>query len=509
MGESGLSQPNEAEDSFDAEVSDLRDVSRQRARHVAVWSALPLPDSRLSPRQRLTRGMTSTATILFALLALIIGMRGLPNLHLFERQPQPPLTLRTDPGAISFLLDMAWSPDSKRVALLGCQSARLGPCDAMQHYAPNTVLIYAAATGKLVTRIAPDPPVLQELHVLDPTDVPAPPANGLVPVLEGVQLLYSAVLWSPDGRRLALPFFASVLPRAGLGLIWGGIVLVDSDGTHPRALFAPNLANASPLWDMVAGSPLPLADASASVTPLEIPPALTYGWDSHDTLVAQLPLMPGALAPRLPLTSIGNPDGGQSFTIWQPGQILPVSGPGTAGGGSALFGYVYNTTFVPWSPDGSRLAERSGRHPAAPLDVSAVLVPLGRAPPQPASSTRSGQLAQFDYLPVRDPALQELLTLGSSASRFGASGWIVAWRPDGRALAAYGIANAGDVAKVVTLYDCVTGRILATLPPAPGGSAPLDGYNGGMLRWSPDGTRLLAYVQGSDVLSIWDITQLG
>jgi hypothetical protein len=509
MKKSKPPHPTDTDESFVAEVSDLPTSRERRGRRSALWSARPLTGAGLSVRQRISRTLSTTAAIALAVLAIIVSMHGLPSLHLFERQPPRPTALHVSSADLSFLQDMAWSLDSKYIALLGCRSTQLGPCYGTQRYVPNALLIYEAGSGKLVTRIAPDAPVLTQLHALDPTDIPALPttgAGGPPPGLQGVQVIYSQVLWSPDGRRLALPFLASVLPQIGLGLIWEGIVLVDSDGAHVRALFAPDLQSASPLWDMVAGKPLPLQAPSASTTPQEIPAALAYRWDSRDALVPEWPLMTDAV-PTVPLlTPVGNPDGGATFTIWQPGEILPVSGPTIPSNGSGLFGYVFATAFVPWSPDGSRLAERSGRHPGAPLDMSAVLVPAGQLPPHSSGDTGTQQLAQFEYLPVRDRALQHLLDLGP-VPNLAESGWIVAWRPDGRELAAYGISPPGANTKVITLYDCATGRTLATLQPL-SGSVFLDGNNDGMLRWSPDGTRLLAYIQGSSTLTIWGPSQL-
>ncbi|MGH2514694.1 MAG: hypothetical protein ACRDHP_03480, partial [Ktedonobacterales bacterium] len=81
-------------------------------------------------------------------------------------------------------------------------------------------------------------------------------------------------------------------------------------------------------------------------------------------------------------------------------------------------------------------------------------------------------------------------------------GWDVAWRPDGRVLAAYGISTTVGIIQQVTLYDCATGHVLASLNPLLGQGA-LDGFNGGLLRWSPDGAHLLAYARASATLTIW------
>ncbi|HLZ23805.1 MAG TPA: hypothetical protein VKQ30_16965 [Ktedonobacterales bacterium] len=511
MSESGPPQPIETEtdESFVAEISDLRTSGWRPIAGVVFWSARPLAGKRFSLHQRIVRALSAVGAVVLMLLAITVSMYGLPNLHLFERQLPQPLALSVDTGAISFLVDMAWSPGGKWIALLGCQSAHVEPCDAVQYYVPNAVLIYDARSGRLVTRIAPDGPVLSEMHTLDPVDVPAVSPTGSLsppPPLDGIQLVYSQVLWSPDGRRLALPFFASVVSRAGLGVVWEGIVLADSDGAQVRVLFAPNLADASPLWDFTLGKPLPFSALSASAAPQEIPPALGYRWDAHDMFLPESPLTPGVVPPAQSLAPVGNPDGGAAFSIWQPGQLLPIEVVSSADGANKLFGYVFATSFVPWSPDGDRLAERSGRHPGAPLDMSAVLVPLGQSPPHPSGYTGLEQVAQFDYLPVRDRALQQLMNLGPVVN-VAENGWIVAWRPDGRVLAAYGMSAMADSTNGVHLYDCATGHDLATLEPSHGTEF-LGGYTRGLLRWSPDGTRLLAYLQDSATLTIWETDSL-
>src|SRR5215472_8325381 len=110
---SQMSESTETDESFVAEVSDLGGTNRRRSRRAAFWSARPLRENSLTLRQRLVRTLWMMATIVLALLVVTLSLYGLPDLHLFERQPPQPLTVQVDTGAISFLLDMTWSPDSK------------------------------------------------------------------------------------------------------------------------------------------------------------------------------------------------------------------------------------------------------------------------------------------------------------------------------------------------------------------------------------------------------------
>jgi hypothetical protein len=65
-------------------------------------------------------------------------------------------------------------------------------------YQAGVLHIYTAATGRLVQTILPDPAV-QAMP-----GIPAPPADsGTTKTV----INYTQILWSPDGKRLALTFF--------------------------------------------------------------------------------------------------------------------------------------------------------------------------------------------------------------------------------------------------------------------------------------------------------------
>lgn len=490
--ESTPSQPSDTDDSLLVEVSDLRIPEDQPAR--------PLVPRRLTTRQRLRRVLSAALAVALALLAITISVRGfaLPNLHLFERQPPRPIALSVSSADMSFLEDMAWSPDGRRIALLGCLSDEAGPCEDAQHYIPNVVLIYDAASAKLVTRIHPDGPVLAELHVLDPADIPVFPfagAESKPPVLVNVNVIGFQVLWSPDGRHLALLFRANVPPRQGQSNYWNGVVLVKSDGTHSQALFDLNPQPGITIWNLAAGVSLPAASASPAFT--SFPSALAYRWGADDTLLSETPLVPGVVPPAPSLAPVGNPDGGTRFTLWQPGSVTPITNSDPTAPPAPPSAFSFNATFAAWSPDSTRLADLSAFSYATPVLVSA-----GQQPPDlPVQYSGPGGPKQPSFLTVRDKALQHLLDLGP-VPNVAESGWDVAWRPDGRVLAAYGISTTPDSPHPVTLYDCASGRQLAALQPPTGTLVP-DGFNGGILRWSPDGTRLLSYIQRNS-LTIWE-----
>ena len=106
-------------------------------------------------------------------------------------------------------------------------------------------------------------------------------------------------------------------------------------------------------------------------------------------------------------------------------------------------------------------------------------------------------------LPVRDVGLLSVLPAINPIDPVGAS---IAWRPDGHVLAAFTPWNQSG-SFPVRLYDCASGRLLATLAtPAPA-SNPLAGQ-GDLAHWSPDGTRLLIFDPQLGELVIWGPAQL-
>jgi Tol biopolymer transport system component len=89
-------------------------------------------------------------------------------------------------------------------------------------------------------------------------------------------------------------------------------------------------------------------------------------------------------------------------------------------------------------------------------------------------------------------------------------GTAIDWRPDGRALAAYAPENLFAPHPLI-IYDCATGRQIASLlPPAvsePSRATSLIGQSI-MLRWSPDGSRLLLYALALGQVVVWGPAQL-
>lgn len=376
------------------------------------------------------------------------------------------------PQQLSFvcLADAAWSPDSRLIAVAGYEGTCL---DNGFPSGPGSLLIYDARSGKLVWQMATDSPVLATFHRLFPGDRRAP-------VLD-----YQKVLWSPDGRRLALPFgiIFSKTTLSGIQMIpaYSGILLFDADGTHPQVFLQTQISvSGFAEWDTLQGRQVQ-ASAGQSLF-LASPLATAFHWGNSGAL---LPLN----QPQRSLTPIGNPAGGQSFSIWQPGNVEiepPYSGP--ASQQAAM--YFFNTFFSAWSPDGRYVATISI---AAPITIvryqrarRSTLV-LSAPNPPPRLTSRVGDLAfQRALNSITGPLVPSNLIM-------------LSWRPDGRALAVY---NASTTE--LEILDCATGDQTASLLLST--AVPPGQLNGPyLLHWSPDGSHLLMFDPGVGELLLWKV----
>lgn len=342
--------------------------------------------------------------------------------------------------------DNAWSPDSQQVAVLGNEDG----CSGVNQE-PGLLNIYSAHTRQVVKQLPLDALILQSIG-----------EHRLSRGRSGLAVAYMHVLWSPDGRRLAVSFVDTDQPP-----LFTGIVLVDATGKQAQVLLQPyHQASVFYEWDVVRG--MPVSEPAPS-------PALVYRWGRGGRLISQTPL-PAPFAqgapPAAPPGPVGNPDGGASFTLWQPGlaNAIPLK--------NGLVVYSFSTDFAAWSPDARYFVEG--------IDLEGLMKPTGKANPG-RQMLEDYRVDVAPFLVAHDAALLKVVSDLT----------VVAWSPDGRVLATY------VPGKAIMLYEAASGRKLAALSPSPH-QLSLQGIMG-VLRWSPDGSSLLLTGARWGTVTLWQV----
>ncbi|MGH2515480.1 MAG: hypothetical protein ACRDHP_07475, partial [Ktedonobacterales bacterium] len=396
--------------------------------------------------------------------------------------------------------DVAWSPDGATVAVLGYQLGQPSgsqpncPSTSLNGYAylPGQIDTYSVASGALVARILPDDAIAQELHFAPP--VGATPTTHFADVSHQI-ILYLHVLWSPDSKTLAVSFATN----GDTTRYFDGVVLTDAAGTHSRVLsYGGGLSTSgqySGEWNVMTGAYIPVPANTPPGNWQPVPAALRYAWSTDDTLAAQGPPLSSASVPPAPsLGPIGNPDGGSSFTIWQPEAVMPVANTNNL--------YLFGPAFAAWSPDGSRLILR--------INVFGVLSTDPSSPPS-ADVLASQRLTEAALFPLRDKGLVNgLADVRSSRAGSNTDSVPVLWRPDGRAVAVVTqpIAspdNPTTAEPSVRIYDCASGKLLGTVREQISSTSAGTAAN---VSWSADGTHLLMLDSSNLDVIIWGPGQL-
>ncbi len=503
MGASGTSPPDDHvaaaghqthdDYDFEAEVSDLR----------SAWSGTPRPlnlSRNLTRRHRLWRLGGAGAVI----LAVVVVLSSVLHIGPFGQRAalsaqQPAQALSVAQIGVTCFTDAAWSPDSSRVALVGYQ----GSC-VSNDYVAGIVAIYDASTGHLSSWFVPDGDVLGALAGSTLGALPPPQPNTSARAAtqanraSGVKasiIYYEQVIWSPDGQHLALTFsvyaLTQYLPAALLR--YDGVLIVQSNGTLTQILWRPQdlTVPLSTEWDLAQGRALatppipPYAASSAFVWDANRAPALAFHWGSGGALSADTPLRSGTLPSASSRDLIGNPDGEARWSIWQSGVVgIPAQ--------SARF-LTWNTSFAAWSPDGRYLIDAVGL---------AARFGDGALSPSNQQILATQHLDELPLLRVRDVALEQVMqAIPRDSTDPNAREVDVAWRPDGRVLAAYGLTPGGPTGIAVALYDTVNGSRLTTLLPSTNIGESLSTST--LLRWSPNGSYLLLVSAPLGTVTLW------
>jgi hypothetical protein len=399
-------------DEVEVDLSDLRGSATERA-----------DGNGRSARQRLLWRSMVLVALALVVAALIYSARyAVPATPPAQATPTGVATFLS-PTGLGCVRDAAWDPSSALIALVGPPDTACG----YDGYSPNVVNIYRARTGALVRQLRPDPALFAALGLPQPVLVtPTPSATGATPRYPTP--MYQTLLWSPDGARLAISFDAFTGPDPSQ--IITGLVLLDADGHHEQVLVDHQTGPpaAYTVWDLQKNISIPVGTAPAGPpsTPTTLPPALSYTWGSDGSLIPGASLAAGAEPPPPTLDLVGNPDGGHSFGLWQPGEIDVVAVP-ASGQQAPTYLPVFGASFAAWSPDGRYITDQ--------LSVGGLLLPSGQSLPAP-SVLRQAHLDQVAALPLRDAALQQALahdmTLPAGLTPYAAYTLaLLAWRPDG------------------------------------------------------------------------------
>jgi hypothetical protein len=485
---------------------------------------------------------------LLVLLALVVIAGALLYALRPSAHPTTPRAAAPDPiipalDRMDCPRDLAWSPDRTRIAVLGyvgdCPSltgpsgGNLGGNRSADPHTAGLVNIYAVSSGKLLDQLTPDTNVVPAVAIPSAVTVydQQTATNQTTDVFD---INYTHVLWTHDGQRLILTFdlyLPTGIPVAPAnqppywpGIEVDGVVTLPLAGVGaPQVLLhqqAPGAVPALVEWDLSAGQALPVpADLSATPSPLEsLAPALTYQWGQNGQLTPVTPLDATHTPSPAPPSAVGDPNGGAAFSIWQPGiasDQVPLA-PGTAGAPLAN-AFTWSTDIAALSPDGRYLVERAdingllaAAQPSLPASDQLAAYPgWASAPLLPVRDAGLGQAyALSQHNGVTSPLLYATAPIGpngaDSQGTQGATprGVLVAWRPDGKVVAV----DAAFPDHSVKLYDCASGRLLASLVPLMQTAARNTPHEQGemnVLRWSPDGTQLALFDTVLGRVTIW------
>ncbi len=474
------------------------------------------PDSSRSRRHAVLSAIAGL--LLFGIIATVV---------VYERvQPDRPgsattvATPQIIPGLTDLVCeqDIAWSPDGARIAIVGYQRACATDSPFNYAYWPGRVEVFAAKTHKLLAQNQPDSAIAAALHLPAPIDV-TPSLTSPLKDTSAQVIHYSHVQWSPDSNSLAVSFTIFSIDGPAVNGIWPthtivGLYLSSADGSNARVLartVAKDECFCGAEWNVRSGtltaiSPLPPGSNNSNWLSSLTPPAIMYSWGEGGHLTGT-PALTANGAPFAPsATAVGNPDGGASFSIWQPGviggqrtdamqlaQIPPVA--------------TFSTSFLAWSPDGQYVLDVE----AQSWRVAAPLVPTPSV-----DSLRTTGLAAAPILPSHDAVVADMLspTPMHVHNPYGSGEGIeLAWSPNGRLVAVVesigtilGQPNPGQLRLVV--FDAASASPLVALTPHLDTNVAASAHGAIFLRWSADGSHLLFFDEQLGVLSIFGPGQL-
>lgn len=493
-----------------------------------------LDGGRRASGARRRRARVAGAAVLLVLLAAGALIWYWPALLASRRQTGAPLSVRAvllnlSDAHLSCARSSAWSPDGKTIAVVGSQCANA-------FHLTDSLALYDASSGKLRSQFALDAPIVARAM---PSAIQSSPK-----LLQNLSTYFSTVVWSPDGRHIALTFDANYLSNEQAGNAppptdVTGIETVDISTRQEQVLLDKRIpANST------SPSSLPQTWFESQLTEewdlhtgtsryLSLPPAQAYTWNADGTLKASARLpTSSAGTPAAPVAGgVGNPTGSGRFTVWQSGSlayaakcgpVLPDSGPPQPLTYSPTDYYSLSLYTPAWSPDGryfipylgvvARLAEAPAppTNPSATTPTKTTKSTTGRqSVPNTIESCGYPTRDEVPAVAARDSGLRQALRLVALNT---APDMNVVWRRDGAQVVVLPyVYSASDPA--VVIYNTSSGRALLRLPFA---ELPSVDYFSTVpnhpaiqqASWSPDGSHLLLMPNEAHVLLVYDTQSL-
>ena len=468
-------------------------------------AAPPAPER---PRRRGRALRIGVGVIALCVVVVAVGVfNGIIPLKLpFNRQAPaslPPITTRsitplTD--GMTCYADATWAPTGELLAVLGYQRG----CPNIFNtgtFSTGMIIIYNAATGKPKSQFMLDQLLTSQSNF---------PPNAQI-------IHYQNLLWSPDGKRLAITYVAeaySVDANNNFAplVLAAGVLLVNVDGSHPQVIVVPgsslnpvvpNVGVSTGDIATISGIEVDLTTGKLLTAPSLLPSAVAYRWGANGQLTAVTDAAAG-------MGAVGSPSGSQQFSVWQPGALEPglsSTDPTVPGNIQTIPNlYLWNTSVAAWSP--------GGRYLYSPLSISRrIQLPGATAPttniPNELSADSGVTIAAHDAAQV---GLYLPLTVSGETAVEYSEGFLpttdVAWQPDGRVLAAQPLIGAVQNVTALTLYNCATGKVIMKLAHDTQGTEIFQDNTGtrvgdGLVRWSPDGAHLALADPGFGTVTFW------
>ncbi len=381
--------------------------------------------------------------------------------------------------------DIAWSSDGSQIIIAGYENG----CPVPTRYASGVLLLYNNR-GEYVSKITPDAGILQIVKDRYPQIVL--PSGSHDNGLDIPSIAYQSMMFSRDDNELALSFAMTIFQPSGFVYL-AGLDIINLKNMGATILLQPRNSGSYTEWDLFQQKTviLPKESMVYSGPSSDFPPSLEYHWDNDGNIIPDPPLqnedVPSASDS---MGQIGNPDGDQSFSIWQSGYInyanrlTPTTNviynPGV---------YTWQTSFAAWSPDMRYLisgATIEGRVKVAGIQAPSAQTVADFFGPHPSP-----------ILPV-SAGLQHIIQSISPTN--GNTQYAVSWRPDGKIVA------SEDRHKHVGLYENKSGKLISTLIP----TKALNSLRGvpPVLLWSPNGKSLLFFDTSLGSITVWNSGQL-